>query len=826
MSEEKTERLPAEELKWQFDPDQYALPSCQDVELPEGIVGQPRAVKALEMGTELYGPGYNVFLTGFSDTGKLSTVREILEEISPKCELPKDRVYVNNFQTPTEPILLTLDRGKGVELASRMDEFIQILETELPEIIRSPEYQKQQKSIQERYREREQKKTKTFQETLEEKDLTLAEVDTGPVTEPRVMAVVNDEVMPMAEVRRLAQEEKISEEKLDTLEEHYEQKQERFKELQQETRELRNRMKQELRAVREEYVLPVIDNHLDQVKEDFENNQEVRDHLDRVRTHVLDHLEEIIHFVADTPSGEAGEDESARRKTQSTNSPFALRQMVGLHPLRIYRANVLMDNTGVEKTCEYIIEDHPTYQNLYGSIDVQSQGPGQFYADFMDIEGGSMLKADGGYLVIQAEDLLTNEDLWQIVKRTLKSEQLEIRPELMGHPMNSTYLRPEPIQLNLKVILIGSEDLYQELLEKDSDFEDIFKIKAEFDERMDRNEENLEHFLSVMAKVCKQEELLYPGREATGEILEYATREAGRQDKLSTRFEKMADLLRESNYMARKDGADEIQKDHVQSARESRKFRHNLTAEKIREKMKNGVIQISTQGRKVAQVNGLTVADRGDYSFGKPNRITASVGLGEEGIINIEREARMSGETHDKGVFILTGYLRNRFAHDKPLSLSAGICFEQLYAGVDGDSASSPEVYALLSALSDVPLRQDLAVTGSVNQHGEIQAVGGVNEKIEGFFRVCRQKGLTGNQGVIIPSDNRENLNLQTDVVEAVRDEMFHIYTVDWVREGLELLTGEEAGEADETGQYPSETIFGKADRRLRQMAEELTEFE
>jgi ATP-dependent Lon protease len=479
-----------------------------------------------------------------------------------------------------------------------------------------------------------------------------------------------------------------------------------------------------------------------------------------------------------------------------------------------YQVNVLVDNSGVNGA-PVVIEQNPRYKNIFGTIERVVDRNGVWKTDFTRIKAGSILKADGGFLVMHAWDALTEPGVWPTLKRVLRNRQIEIQPPESGLLGASSALKPEPIDLNVKVIMIGDAVIYQMLYQLDDDFREIFKVRADFDSEMPNNVKTISSYVSFIRSLCETEKLTPFEVSGMTEVIEYGARLAGQQQKLSTRFSTLADVIREADYWARKDTAAHIGGAHVRKAIEERIDRVKMIEEKIQEMILDGSILIDTDGARVGQVNGLSIYQLGENAFGKPSRITAKTAVGKAGIINIEREASMSGPTHNKGVLIIAGFLRDRYAQEKPLDLSASIAFEQSYSGVDGDSASSTEIYALLSALSGVPLRQDIAVTGSVNQHGEIQPIGGVNLKIEGFFDVCKARGLTGGQGVLIPAQNVKELMLRHDVVDAVRKREFHIYAVSSIDEGVEILTGIPAGKRSTTGKFPPKSINAMVDRRL-----------
>jgi ATP-dependent Lon protease len=494
-------------------------------------------------------------------------------------------------------------------------------------------------------------------------------------------------------------------------------------------------------------------------------------------------------------------------------------------PFRVYGVNVILSHDG-DAESPVIFETTPTYANLFGTIQRTYDARGGWSSDFMDLRGGSVLRADGGYLIMYSLEAISEQGVWRALKRTLNHSRLEIQPVDMFYPFGVSAMKPEPIQISVKVILIGDREMYELLYDYEEDFRKIFKVRVEFDEEMAMNDSVIAEYAGRLRALSEKEGLWPFDRGAFAAMLEYGVRRAGRRNKVTARFVDIADIAREANYQANAAGESVVRAAHVRKALDSKIERHNLIETRIREMIEEGTLLVDVSGQRTGQVNGLSVLEIGGYSFGKPVRITASAALGKTGLINIEREANLSGRFHDKGVQIIAGFFRNRFAQDKPLSLAASICFEQSYSGVDGDSASSTEVYALVSALAGLPLRQDLAVTGSMNQQGDIQAIGGVNEKIEGFFDVCRIKGLTGSQGVLIPAANIEDLMLRDDVLDAVAAKQFHVWPVEKVEQGIEILTGMPAGHRNGDGCFEKKTVFGLVDQRLADMAKKLKEFE
>ncbi len=516
-----------------------------------------------------------------------------------------------------------------------------------------------------------------------------------------------------------------------------------------------------------------------------------------------------------------------KKNTSQQEIPEGLQKTTGPErdPFRLYGVNVILAHNADDKS-PVIFETTPSYANLFGTIQRAYDTRGGWSSDFMDLRGGSLLRADGGFLIMYSIEALSEPGVWRALKRTMNHSRLEIQPLEMFYPFTSTALKPEPVDINVKVILIGDRDLYEMLYEYEEDFRKIFKVRVEFDEEMPMSDIVIEEYAGRLRALSEKENLFPFDRGAFASILEYGVRRAGRRSKVTARFVDIADLAREAHYAAAGSGENVVRAAHVRAAIASKIERHNLIETRIREMVEEGTLLVDVNGTCVGQVNGLSVMEIGGYAFGKPVRITASAALGKAGLINIEREANLSGRFHDKGVHIISGYMRSIFAKDKPLTLAASICFEQSYSGVDGDSASSTEVYALLSALSDLPLRQDVAVTGSMNQRGDIQAIGGVNEKIEGFFDTCRIYGLTGTQGVLIPASNIEDLMLREDVLDAVAGGNFHIWPVSRIEQGIELLTGTKAGSRNGDGAFPKETVFAKVDERLRDMARMMKDYE
>jgi len=801
------EVLPAQ-LRWRCDPAAFDFETTADLKPLEGIIGQERALKALQLGVELYGAGYNVFVCGLSGTGRATTVKQLLERIRPQCAPAPDRCYVHNFHRPDQPRLLTLPRGVAIPFRKDMDRAIDFLATRIPQLFEDDKFQAARGRILERYGEREKEMLGGFSDQLKKNNFALAEMGGAGTT---VVPVLKGQPVPLEKLDEMVAGGQVDPVQARQISDRQEQLQRQFVVLYRKTLELQRAMNLELELLEREAASALVDSVIEDLKEKYPHDG-VADHLEAVRGSILEDLS-IFKSKAE------GEEAEAAR--------LLLRGPGPSDPFWMYRVNAVLGHEDQEEACPVILETSPTYVNLFGTIQRTYDMRGVARSDFTDIRGGSLLEADGGYLVINALDALTEPGVWRALKRALIHGQLEIQSaaDWLSH-LSGSALKPEPIPVNVKVILVGETYLYDLLYAYEDDFKKIFKVKADFDSQMNRTPEAVQQYAGLLRKLCEEDKLCPFDKAAVAAVVEYGVRRAGRQDKLSARFSEIADLAREACYWTRQAKSDVIRREHVERAIAERIERHNLIESKLQEMIEKGVLLIDTTGERIGQVNGLSVYDMGSYAFGKPVRITASTAMGRQGIINIEREANLSGRVHDKGVAILSGFLRERFAQSKPLSLAASVCFEQSYSGVDGDSASSTEIYALLSSLAALPIRQGIAVTGSVNQKGDIQPIGGVNYKIEGFYDVCRAQGLTGAQGVILPIENIPDLMLRSDVVEVIQAGKFHLYPVATVDEGIEILTGAKAGERQPDGTFEDGTVNARVDARLRALAEGLKDYE
>lgn len=797
-------------LRWECDPKKIsAKTSHQTLKTDIGTVGQERAIKALKMGISIGGPGYNIFVCGHQGTGRTSAVKAILRAARPAWSKLRDRCYVHNFKDHDRPRLLTLEPGKGKLLKSEMDEAILLLKKNIPLELEKDQFASRKKDIIERYQDNERELYGGLEDKLRKTGFCLGQVQEGAITRQELFPVIDGKPYGMGQLEELIGSGRLTLEEVRQYNDAYTAFQPELAVLFKKRRLLAREMLREVSEMEREAVRPVMSGLLDDVREKFAE-AEVAQFLDEALESLV---EELDLFKDDSDDGaehgemqEGGAEPAPDARPRPDDDPFIR-----------YRVNVILDNS--EATVPpVIVETSPTFTNLFGTLEKVEKG-GAAHADFSGIRAGALMRADGGFLILNSSDLLTEPHVWTTLKRALRYRKLEIQaPESVYQPV-PVALKPEPMPLSLKVVMIGSPDTYQFLSDMDEDFNKIFKIKAEFDSEMRCNKENLEHFFRVVGKIAKEENLRTVNRDAMATLAEYGVRRSGRQGKLTTHFSEIADILREADFLAGQQSDREITTRHLQQTIYERQSRSNLLEGKLQEMIDEGILLIDTRGERVGAVNGLWVFELGSFAFGKPTRITASTSPGKAGLVNVEREVSLSGAAHDKGVLIIGGYLRHKYAHRVPLGLSASICFEQSYSGVDGDSASLAEILAIISDMSQVPIRQSIAITGSVNQKGEVQAVGGINEKIEGFYRVCKRRGLNGKQGVVIPEANVEDLMLDDEVVEAARRGKFHVFPVRTVDEALFTVTGKPAGARNADGTFEPDTVNDRVYQRLVEMA-------
>jgi predicted ATP-dependent protease len=811
----KPTELPVAKLKWRCELSRIPFETTAQAELREGFIGQERALRALKMGAELSAPGYNLFVCGLAGTSRGGTIARMVEELHPPTKESLDRCYVNNFKLTDRPRLLALARGQANAFKKDMQAGIDFLRRRIPQVFEGEPFQRQKGRIVERFTVREKELMDDFTRRIAREQFALGHMQVGAVALPEIFPVLEGQMVPIEDISKMVHEGKLESPVAEDIERKYEQFRQEFTVVYRKTLTLSRELASELSYLEQEAASVLVDGVIEELKEKYVGPN-VAEYLEEVRHHLLDNLDPFKER-----EGEGEHDEE---------TPDGLPKAPGAggperDPFRVYGVNVILAHDNDDKS-PVIFETTPTYANLFGTIQRAYDARGGWTSDFMDLRAGSLLRADGGFLIMYSLEALSEVGVWRALKRTLNHNRLEIQPLEMFYPFGGSAQKPEAIDINVKVILIGDRSLYELLYEYEEDFRKIFKVRVEFDEEMAMSDGVIAEYAGRLRALSEKENLYPFDRGAFAAMLEYGVRQAGRRNKVTARFVDIADLAREAHYNAAAAGESVVRAAHVRGALSSKMERHNLIETRLREMIQEGTLLVDVEGTRVGQVNGLSVLEIGGYSFGKPVRITATAALGKTGLINIERESNLSGRFHDKGMHIIAGYLRSQFAQDKPLSLAASICFEQSYSGVDGDSASSTEIYALASALSGVPLRQDIAVTGSINQQGDIQAIGGVNEKIEGFFDVCRIKGLTGTQGVLMPDSNVEDLMLREDILEAVAAGKFHVWPVAKVEQGIELLTGMAAGKKSGDGKFEPGTVLALIDERLSAMAKTLKEFE
>jgi predicted ATP-dependent protease len=780
--------LSAEQLRWRCDPEGLAFETTDDVPPLENMVGQERGVEALGFGLSLEAPGYNLFIAGPTGTGRTTTGKSQIERAARHRPAPPDWCYLHNFRDPYQPIAVPLPTGRGPELARDLEQFITTCQRAIPKAFEGEPYERRRATLLQNLQNQRDTLLKELRMVAEQLGFAIQLTPAGFVTvplgpsgkplSPEAFDLLPDERQADVRAKSEALHQKVDE-ALAVL-----------RRLERETQEA-------LRALDREAALFAVGPRLAGLRQKYADQPRLIEHLDAIQADLVEHLDDFRQ-----PEGGPG-----------GHAPSFER----------YRANALVTHTPADGA-PVVFEPNPTYYNLLGRIDYRATF-GAMYTDFTFIKPGALHRANGGFLILQARDLLLSPFAWDALKRSLRDG--EVRVENLGEQFSAfptAALKPEPIPLQVKVVLIGDLFTYMLLYRLDEDFRKLFKVKAHFSHDMERSDEAVQAYAAFISGQVQAHGLLPFDRAAVARVVEYGVRLAEDQGRLATRFNAVAELVVEASYWARQAGTERVQQAHVDRALAVQERRLDLYEQEIQRLIEQGTIAIDTQSAVVGQVNGLSVLDLGDYAFARPSRITARVGMGTDGVVNLEREAKLSGPTHSKGVLILSGYLLGQYGQERPLGLSARLAFEQTYSEVDGDSASSAELYALLSSLAELPLKQGIAVTGSINQRGEIQAVGSVTLKIEGFFAVCQAHGLSGEQGVIIPEANVRHLMLKPAVVEAVARGQFHVWAIRGVDEGIELLTGVPAGARQADGSYPEGTVHARVQARLAGFAARLAE--
>jgi len=801
MSSVDRYRVPVERLRWQCDPARFSF-ECTDELVPlQEFIGQDRAVSSLEFGLAVDRPGYNIFVTGLTGTGKASVIKSYVQRAVETRKqrtagyYPDDWCYVYNLADPGSPQVVRLPAGKGKILRDQVQELLDTIRAEIGRALGSEEYQKQRQA----FVEEGQAAHRELLQSLEAEaraagfliQVSAVGVNLIPLTEERAMTPEEFAALPQ-ETRR-----SIEEKQADLMR--------RVGETMKQLGALQKEAVQKIRALERRAAEVALGRPFQELLAEYRDFPDATHYLESLRDFTLDNIGLF------------------QEKEEPTATPL-YQPSQERDPALAFQVNVFVDNSGAESP-PVVIEPNPTWGNLFGKVERRAI-MGTYVSDHTMLKPGAVHLANGGYLVLNIRDLLLNPGVWEALKRVIKTKEARLEEPFEQFGFLAPHgLRPQTIPVQEKVIVTGDDLLYRLLAQYDEDFWELFKVKADFDFQIELTQENLEAYAAFICGCCLNEGLFHFNDGGVAKVSEYGARLVADQHKLSSRFGQLRDLLVEAEHWARQDGAAIVGAQHVQKAIEQKLYRSKLMEERIRELIGQGTLMVDVDGEVVGQVNGLAVYDLGDFSFGKPSRITAKTFMGRRGVINIERESQLSGRIHDKGVLILGGYLGYKYAQNKPLSLSASLCFEQSYEGVEGDSASSTELYAIISSLSGLPVKQGIAVTGSVNQKGEVQPIGGVNQKIEGFLDVCKAKGLTGHQGVIIPHQNVRNLMLREDVVDAVTQGQFHIYAVRTVDEGIEVLTGVVAGERRPDGSYPEGSINYLMDERLSELAQGLKDF-
>ncbi len=780
----KTRELSYTQLKKECDPSIFKFKSTKEVEPFTGIIGQTRGIEAFKFGVNIDVKGYNIYIEGSTGIGKTVFAKNFLQDFAKEKPTPDDWCYIYNFENPNEPKALSLPAGTGKTFRDEMDAFIETVKTEIRNAFSNRDFEQEKENIK---------------KDIEDKKLKLIEKLNKDAARLGFQIKNSDSIyfLPMIDGKALSEEEfnALPQETKDVFEKN-------SKEIQQETIEVMKKIKdmeakaaEKIGSWQNNIALFAVSIKVNELKTKYKKYPIIQDFLKGIQNDIISNIDS---FVID--------------EQKLANIPPQMRPE---KPWNKYRVNLIVDNSELQGA-PVITDSNPTFFNLFGKLEYENSY-GMMRTDYTLIKPGLVHKANGGYLILQIRDLLSNQIIWDSFKKVLRTKKIYV-DTLKDYQMNAVALaglKPEPIPVKLKVILVGSASIYQQLLNMDEDFRKLFKVKVEFDDDAPRTESTMNKIASYIHSFCEYEKLPHYNPGAVAKVIEYCSREVENQNKLSTQLSEICEILGEACTWAKMDGAKVVTADYVKRAIDQRIERVNKYDQHLVEMIQNGTIMIDTQGEKIGQINGLSIMKMGDFCFGKPAKITANTYVSKSGIVNIEREVSMSGTSHSKGVMILSAYIGEKFAQDGPLTLGASLCFEQLYSGVDGDSASSTELYALLSSLSELPIKQNIAVTGSVNQKGEIQPIGGVTDKIEGFFNICKLRGLTGDQGVMIPYQNIKNLNLNDEVIAAVKAGTFHIYPVKNIDEGIEILTGVPAGRLNKDGNYTMGSVNYLVNQKL-----------
>ena len=787
----KNNELSYKDLKVTCNTNVFTFSDTSELEYADTEMGQERGIKALEFGVNVDIKGYNLYLEGPGGVGKTMYAKNYLDKISKKKKTPNDWCYIYNFDNPNEPIAVSLPAGHGKEFKEIMDLFIKDIRNDIKSTFNNDDFEKEKALIRQDFEEKRAVLLDKLNQESEKHGFQVKSAQNGIY------------MMPVIDGKTIEEEEfdKLDDEVKKTFEEKSPIVQEQIMNVIGQIKEMERASDERLKEWQSNIALLTVNSHINYIKNKYKRNKKINAFLNNVKQDILKNISIFTSKEDDKP--------------QNANGPRQEMQKPWLN----YRVNLFVDNSNSDGA-PVIMDSNYSYHNVFGKLEYENHF-GSLKTDYTMLKPGLLHIANGGYIIFQAKDLLANGITYEALKKSLRIKQLSIENTAdQRSSMVMISLKPEPIPLDLKVIMIGNDNIYQSLLAMDSDFRKLFKIKVEFEEDAPLTEENMNKLARFIHGFCEKQELLHLDKEAVGRIVEFSSKLSGDKEKLSTRFTEIAQIIGEASTWAQMDKKKLVTKEYVDTALKERVERVKKYDSRYMEMIKENTLLIDTEGSYVGQINGLTVMTIGDYTFGKPVKITANTYMGKTGVVNIEREVELSGSSHSKGVLILTGYLGETFAQDFPLSLTSSICFEQLYNGVDGDSASSTELYAILSSLSGVPINQSISVTGSVNQKGEIQPIGGVNDKIEGFYQVCKMRGLDGSHGVMIPYQNVKNLSLSDEIVEAVKNKKFHIYSIKTIDEGIEILTGVPAGKKDINGKFPAGSINYLVYEKLKRYAE------
>ena len=779
-------------LKMTCNPNIFAFDTTEELEPIQEGIGQDRGIKALEFGLQVDVKGYNLYLEGPSGVGKTMYTKNYLQKIAAKKKVPSDWCYIYNFDNPNEPIAVSLPAGQGKEFKNSMDGFIKEIRKDIRKTFNNDDFEKEKALIKQEYEEKRSALLEKLNEDASKYNFQVKAAQNGIY----MMPIVDGKAIEEEEFEQLDEE----------IKQQYEQKsvlvQEQIMNVISQIKEIERQSDKKISEWQSNVALLTVNVHINYLKSKYKRNKKINKFLNDVKQDVLKNIPTFL-------------EDPNKQPQNAQQNPINKKP----DPCLNYRVNLFVDNSNREGA-PVIMDSNYSYHNIFGTLEYENYY-GSLKTDHTMLKPGLVQQANGGYLIFQAKDLLANASCYEALKKALRIKELGIEnANEQRSSMVLISLKPEPIPLNLKVILIGNSNIYQTLLAMDSDFRKLFKIKVEFEETAEISKDNLNKLARIVHGFCAHEELPHLDKDAMARLVEYSSKLAGSHSKVSTRFDDLIQVVGEAATWAKLSRSKTVTAKFIDKALSERIERVKKYDEKYLEMIKENTLLINTSGYEVGELNGLTVMTIGDYTFGKPAKITVNTYTGKNGIINIEREVEISGPSHSKGVLILTGYLGEMFAQDIPLCLTASICFEQLYNGVDGDSASSTELYGLLSSLSEIPINQAIAVTGSVNQKGQIQPIGGVNEKIEGYFQVCKVRGLDGSHGVMIPIQNVDNLQLSDEVVQAVKDKKFHIYSVSTIEEGIEVLTGVPAGKKDKDGHFPAGTINYLVYEKLKKYAD------